>query len=73
MSKALEINNTLTTIDISCNHIGIGYNEAKAIAEAVKINTTLTLLDLSYSNIYEPCIEAIAEALETNTRIQIIA
>ena len=73
IAKALEINNTLTTIDISCNHIGIGYNEAKAIAEAVKINTTLTLLDLSYSNIYEPCIEAIAEALETNTRIQIIA
>ena len=42
------------------------------IAEAVKINTTLTLLDLRGCNIGADGAKTIAEALETNTTIQII-
>ena len=42
------------------------------IAEAVKKNKTLTLLDLRGCNIGYHGAKAIAEALKTNTTIQII-
>ena len=48
------------------------YDEAIGITEAVKINTTLTLLDFRCCNIGDDGAKAIAEALETNTTIQII-
>ena len=68
-AEALKRNTTLTTLDLSCNKIRS--RMIIAIVEAVK-KKTLTLLDLRGCNIGADGAKAIAEALETNTRIQII-
>ena len=67
IAKALKINQTLTTIDISYNDLG--YHGTKAIAETIEINTTLTTLNFSYCNINDDGAKLIEKALEINTTI----
>ena len=59
---------TLTTIDLSWNHIGEA--GAQALAEALKINTSVTTIALYQNNIGDAGAQALAEALKTNTSVK---
>ena len=67
IAKALEINNTLTTLNLPQNNISnIG---ATALAKALKINNTLTTLNLQQNDIGDEGVFALAEALKTNNTL----
>ena len=67
IAKALEKNNTLTTLNLPQNNISnIG---ATALAKALKINNTLTTLNLQQNDIGDEGVFALAEALKTNNTL----
>ena len=57
-------NNSITTLDLGGNNIGV--EGAKAIAEALKVNESITELNLYNNNIGDEGAKAIAEALKEN-------
>ena len=67
ISKALEINTSLTTLDLSRNQIG--KEGAIAISKALEKNTSLTTLDLWNNQIGKEEAIAISKALEINTSL----
>ncbi len=67
IARALEVNTTLMTLDISLNKIR--EEGARAIGEALKENTTLTELSLSDNFIGSAGVVSIAEALKENSTL----
>mgnify|MGYP001400576280 CR=1 FL=1 len=61
LAKALEVNTTLTTLNLEANEVGDG--GATALAEALKTNTTLTQLDLRGNSLGDESGMLLAEAL----------
>ena len=67
ISKTLETNATLTTLNLSWNKIGD--EGAGAISKTLKANITLTTLNLSFNSIGNAGVEVISEALKTNSTL----
>jgi len=67
LADALEKNNTLTTLDLSCTNLG--NDGAKHIAEALQANSTLTTLIMRYNGIDSEGAEYIAMALQANNTL----
>ncbi len=70
MAEALKINNTLTTIELGYNDIGV--EGAKDVAEALKINKTLTTIHLERNYIGSEGAKYLAWALEINKTLTTI-
>lgn len=71
LAEALKNNTTLTTLDLTDNHIGA--KGATALADMLKNNKTLTVLNLAYNKIGDEGDEGLqtllVDALEDNTTI----
>ncbi|CAF1035256.1 unnamed protein product [Didymodactylos carnosus] len=61
---ALEANQILTTLDISCNEIG--HKGAKALGKALESNQTLAMLNISQNTVAGEGDKALGKALESN-------
>jgi Ran GTPase-activating protein (RanGAP) involved in mRNA processing and transport len=76
LAKALTINHTLTTLNLSSNIIDITNDGSKALsqelAKALKTNTTLTSLNLSNNRIRYLGAIALAQLFKTNTTLTIL-
>ncbi|XP_068745827.1 NLR family CARD domain-containing protein 3-like isoform X2 [Montipora capricornis] len=67
LATALEINSTLTYLNLSDNEIGD--SGAVALAKAMEFNSTLTFLALSYCKIGDSGAVALARAMEFNSSL----
>jgi Ran GTPase-activating protein (RanGAP) involved in mRNA processing and transport len=63
----LKLNPSVTSIDLSNNHIRA--EGASALAGALKLNMSLTSINLSYNDIRAEGASALAGALELNTSV----
>lgn len=68
LSKMLETNKTLTSLDLGCNHIGP--ESTKILAKALETNQSLTELNLATNDIGSEGVQAIAEALKKDTKLK---
>ena len=67
LAKALEVNKSITTIDLSYNQIGdLG---ASSLAKALEVNNSVTAIDLSRNQIGNPGAASLAKALEVNKNL----
>ncbi len=60
----LERNNTLVSLDCSCNNVGVA--GAHALARALLRNTVLTQLNLRYNGIHDEGAIALAASLNAS-------
>ncbi|KAL0205150.1 hypothetical protein P9112_000457 [Eukaryota sp. TZLM1-RC] len=67
LTRALESDSTLTTLDLQYNNITS--EGASALGRALERNSTLTTLDLRSKNITDEGASALARALETNSTL----
>jgi Ran GTPase-activating protein (RanGAP) involved in mRNA processing and transport len=70
LAQALQINSTLTTLDLYDNEIGD--EGAKHLAQTLQINRTLTTLHLYSNQIGAEGAEHLAEALQVNTTLTML-
>ena len=68
IAKAIQINTTIQTLDMSCN--SMSNSGAVAISGAIKSNKSLKELDLGNNNITEVGAKVISEATEVTTTLQ---
>ena len=69
IAKALEVNASMTSLDLRWNQIGDA--GAAAIANAIAVNASVTYLGLSSNKIGDPGAIAIAKALEVNASLKL--
>ena len=67
LAKALDVNATITCIDIRSNRIGD--KGAAALAKALEVNASITNINLAENEIGDDGAAALAKALEVNTSI----
>src|SRR5439155_131635 len=68
--KTLEINKTITTVDLYNNQIDS--SGALSLAKALEINNTITTIDLAGNQIVDSGASLVAKALEINKTITTI-
>ena len=69
LAKALEVNASITNIDLDYNKIGA--DGAAALAKALEVNASITNIDLNSNQIGDGA-AALAKALEVNKNITIL-
>jgi Ran GTPase-activating protein (RanGAP) involved in mRNA processing and transport len=67
LAEALQVNTTVTNIDLDDNRIGA--EGASEFAEALKVNTSLMDISLSWNDIGAEGVLALADALKVNTSV----
>ena len=65
LSRALAVNTSLTTLDLS--RIFIGDEGATSLSQALAVNTSLTTLNLHYNSIGDTGATSLSQALAVNT------
>jgi len=67
LAEILEVNTTVTDINLGCNDIGAG--GAQALAEMLKVNSTVTTINLEMNGIGDDGAQALAEMFKFNTTV----
>ena len=67
LSDAIQVNTTLTNLDLSWNIIGD--SGAASLSDAIKVNTTLTNLNLSWNGIGDSGAASLSDAIKVNTTL----
>ena len=70
LSQALEVNSSLTNLDLRCN--SIGDSGAASLSQALAVNSSLTNLDLSWNSIGASGATALSHVSTVNTTVHVV-